>query len=132
NNSVITITEDKEGNLWMRTPRGLSKFNVETKRFTNYPMEIGLPYGIDISLFKDRNGVLYVPTDNGLISFDPARMNESAIPPAVIIESVSYHAAKNTVDDKDTFLLVDEKKGIELKYNENRISFNYIALHYEN
>jgi ligand-binding sensor domain-containing protein len=82
NNSVITITEDKEGNLWMRTPRGLSKFNVETKRFTNYPMEIGLPYGIDISLFKDRNGVLYVPTDNGLISFDPARMNESAIAPA--------------------------------------------------
>ena len=95
-------------------------------------MEIGLPYGIDISLFKDRNGVLYVPTDNGLISFDPARMNESAIPPAVVIESVSYHPAKNIANDKDTSLFVYGRKNIELKYNENRISFNYIALHYEN
>jgi len=131
NNSVLGITEDNEGDLWMRTPAGLSKFNTETKRFTNYPMEIPLPDN-NMSLFKDRNDVFYAPTNKGLISFDPARINERAIPPAVIIESVSYHAVKNTVNDKDTFVFVDGKKDLELKHNENRISFKYVALHYEN
>jgi signal transduction histidine kinase len=50
----------------------------------------------------------------------------------VVLESVSYHPAKNIANDKDTSLFVYGRKNIELKYNENRISFNYIALHYEN
>ncbi len=35
-NSVTDIKEDKEGNLWISTENGLSKFNVQKKEFKNF------------------------------------------------------------------------------------------------
>jgi PKD repeat protein len=63
---------------------------------------------------------------NGLISFDPGKMKTSDVAPAVLIESVGYHDAAS---NKDTLLFTNERGRIELKYNENKISFQYVAIH---
>jgi signal transduction histidine kinase/ligand-binding sensor domain-containing protein/DNA-binding response OmpR family regulator len=42
NNTVLRLLEDKNGNLWMSTFKGLSKFDTKTKLFRNYFQSDGL------------------------------------------------------------------------------------------
>ena len=42
NNSVLSILEDDHQNLWMSTFKGLNKFNIRSKKITNYYQEDGL------------------------------------------------------------------------------------------
>lgn len=70
NNSVRTITEDDEGNLWIGTSGGLNKLNKKTDTFKCYTTTDGLPnnniYGIVID--DDKN--LWMSTNIGLSKFD--------------------------------------------------------------
>ena len=127
-NGIFSITDDIEGNTWVKTQRGISRFNPTTKIFTNYPIEIGTDAYQLIGFFRETNGLLHVTTKNGLISFDPAKMHKSTTSPAVIIESVRYAAGSN----RDTILNVDERNNLQLKYNQNRVGFKFVALHYAN
>jgi len=126
-NAVIGISEDKAGNIWLASARGLSRLNPENNSFTNFPASIGNATSNDI-LYRGADGSFQVAKAGGLISFNPEKMNVSTVPPAVIIESVSYSDAYN----KDTILFTYDRKKIELKYNENRVSFQFVALHYAN
>jgi signal transduction histidine kinase/streptogramin lyase len=126
-NAVIGISEDKAGNIWLASARGLSRLNPENNSFTNFPASIGDSPSTNI-LYRGADGSFQVAKAGGLISFNPEKMNVSTVPPAVIIESVSYSDAYN----KDTILFTYDRKKIELKYNENRISFQFVALHYAN
>jgi signal transduction histidine kinase len=64
-----------------------------------------------------------------VIPFDPDNIVENKVPPQVIIESVKYHAAAN---NKDSILFTEGLQQLSLKYNENKISFQYVALHFSN
>ena len=71
----------------------------------------------------------YVPFKNGVIPFDPDNIVENKVVPEVVIESVKYHAEGN---NKDSIIFIEGQQQVELKYNENRIIFQYVALHFSN
>ncbi len=126
-NTVTGISEDNSGNIWLASARGLSKFDPEKNTFTNFP-------GLEVDnlssniLFKRTDGLFQVAVANGLITFDPGKMNESSVLPLVLIESVSYVAENN----KDSVVYTFGRKEVKLQYNENKISFQFVALHYAN
>ncbi len=128
-NSIISIIDDAAGDLWVSTARGLSRLNAATDRFTSYNTTLDRTSFIGSSMYKEKNGILQVAVASGLISFDPMRMNENKTPPSVIIESLGYRPA-NKDNQKDTLVYADGKEKLELHYNQNKISFQYVALHY--
>jgi len=126
-NSVFGITEDNEGNIWAASSRGLSRLNPENNNIANFRIPVGDLRSNDI-LFKSADGSIQVKIVNGLISFDPEKMKGNQVPPSTVIESVGYR----TADNGDTTIFTYGSRQIELKYNENKISFQYVALHFAN
>ena len=127
NNVIYGILEDNSGNLWMSTNKGLSKFNPATQTFTNYGVEDGIQ-GNEFNLgacYKTKDGELFFGGDNGFNSFYPdATINQ--IPPKIVLTNfikngnkLSYTGSLNNV------------KQIDLTYDENNFSIEFVALHYK-
>ena len=74
NNVAYGIEEDTQGNLWISTDNGLSKFNPETETFQNYYSSDGLlsdQFYWSASC-SDEQGNLYFGGIQGLNYFNPA------------------------------------------------------------
>lgn len=124
----VNIKEDTAGNIWTFNERGMSRLNLGNNTITNFSeyADRGL-----FSSFKDGEGIFHFFTQNGRVNFNPLQLNENRIPPSVVIESVSYKAADSKVDG-DTTLFTDGRQKITMAYNENKISFQFVALHFAN
>jgi len=133
NNVIYTILPDESGNLWLSTNYGLSKFDIESKKFTNYYEINGLQsneffWGCG---FKGLNGELFFGGAKGFNSFFPKDLKPNPyIPPIVItnfqIFSKPVSIGKNSVLKKS----ITETKEIILTHKDKVISFEFAALHY--
>ncbi len=126
-NSVFSLTEDAAGNIWAATTKGMSRINPATYSITNFAAAKPVEYEFLINNFQDRNGIFHLPGRNGILAFNPMQLDESKTLPVVLIESVGYRSAGKTTD---TLLFTEGLEKIRLKYNENKISFQYVALHF--
>jgi signal transduction histidine kinase/ligand-binding sensor domain-containing protein len=131
-NDVRGINEDKSGNIWLATSLGLSKLNPENNQITNYKSINGLAVARTLGIYKSSTGIFHLAINNGLIPFDPNNIVENKVPPQVVIESVTSYYTDNKNNNRDTTILVNGKKQLSFKYNENKISFQYVALHFSN
>jgi len=77
NNDVVHIFQDRKGNLWFSTLRGLNRFDPRTRTFIRYLHDPRNPASLsDDSLattYEDRAGRFWVATNNGLNLMDRAR-----------------------------------------------------------
>jgi diguanylate cyclase (GGDEF)-like protein len=136
-NVVYEIREDKEGCLWISTGSGLSRFNPEMLIFRNYDFHDGLQSN-EFNLYsalKSRSGLFYFGGINGITIFNPQEIQDNKkIPPVVLTEfSIFGKPVQLGQILNDRVLLpspVFNLKQIELKHNENVVSFEFAALHY--
>jgi PAS domain S-box-containing protein len=74
--AIADIYQDTSGVLWVGTlGGGLEKFDKKTETFTHYTQTHGIPPNVNAILeYTDASGdtVLWLGTDSGIISFDPA------------------------------------------------------------
>jgi len=70
-NSVGSIYEDGNKNLWIGTTAGLSFLERKTYRFTNYTTADGLPNNVISGILEDKKGNLWISTNKGISRFDP-------------------------------------------------------------
>jgi ligand-binding sensor domain-containing protein/signal transduction histidine kinase len=124
-NSVFSIEEDDQGYLWLATSKGLSRFSVADRTFTNYDENDGLQSnGFRQAHCKGKDGMLYFGGDNGFTAFDPRRLTTNRhIPPVVITQVKLFDKA---MPGKM------QASQIDLNYNENFLSFEFAALDYNN
>ena len=133
-NGVLSINEDKSNNLWITSDRGISILNMQTNKISRLGTNNGLPEEPEnLNFFKTSDGRFLMPCINGFISFDPEQLKPDTIPPIVHIESVDF-ARESASGNKlvDSLIYCYGKKVINLHYNENRITFNYVGLQYQN
>jgi ligand-binding sensor domain-containing protein len=74
NNAVNDILEDKQGNIWFATHhKGVSRYNVTDKSFTNFTAD-KLIAGDEVwSLFEDSDGNIWFPAEGfGVYRYDAA------------------------------------------------------------
>ncbi len=76
NNTVYAINEDKNGNLWFGTDKGVYKYDptASSNAFKNYNQKDGLNH-LNISrksILVDKSGTIWVGTYGGVYRYDPA------------------------------------------------------------
>ncbi|WP_167015888.1 two-component regulator propeller domain-containing protein [Chitinophaga sp. Cy-1792] len=69
-NSVLAITQDKEGFIWFGTQSGLNRYDGNNMKVFNSRDKKGLSHGYILSLLCDHNNQLWVGTGQGLNKFD--------------------------------------------------------------
>ncbi len=127
NNVIYGILEDKDGNLWMSTNLGLSKFYVKSERFVNYDVKDGIQSN-EFNLgaaFKDSNGEMYFGGMNGYNVFNPSDIRYNPNKPVITISAFRKFNERLSEEyfSGDT---------IHLRYDDNFFSFEISALDYTN
>lgn len=137
-NSVIKgILEDDNGNLWLSTNKGLSRFNIEDEIFKNYDANDGLQSNefSELSSLKRSNGQLLFGGVNGFTAFFPNEIKENVFDAETVFSQFSIFNEPVAIGEEINGRIILEKsinktEQIDLKYSENSFSFEFAALHY--
>jgi signal transduction histidine kinase/ligand-binding sensor domain-containing protein len=71
--SVCAIYQDSKGVLWIATcSAGLDRMDDKSGIFTHYTQKDGLPSNVILGIVEDKNGLLWLSTNNGVSCFNPA------------------------------------------------------------
>ena len=129
------VQQDANNNFWISCQRGVTRFDPAHNTFTRYTPGNALPFTLGRmalrSFIKTSDGQFLLFSRNGVISFYPDRLTKNSYPPQVQLETLAHNDPQST-NDKITTGNLYGKQQVELPYNQNRISFNYVALHFEN
>ncbi|MBL7912081.1 MAG: SpoIIE family protein phosphatase [Bacteroidia bacterium] len=77
-NIVFGVNEDKNGNIWVATSAGLSKY-LPNKTFYNFYEKDGLPNTYLYSLLKDSVNNFWMSSNYGIIKFDPLQKENEIV-----------------------------------------------------
>ncbi|CAL1518811.1 two-component regulator propeller domain-containing protein [Chitinophaga sp. MM2321] len=72
-NSVNMVAEDQQGRIWVVTEQGLDRFDETSQSFTHLNKQLPLPESMK-SIICDAENKLWISTNEGLISLDPATL----------------------------------------------------------
>ncbi len=127
NNVVYTLLNDRQGNLWLPTNRGLVRFNIANESFVTYGIQDGVQsheFNLGASL-KTRNGRLLFGGMNGFNSFFPEDIRQNPDPPRIAISGfyIFDERVKRELFGNET---------IHLKANQNFFTFIFTALDFAN
>ncbi|RMF59321.1 MAG: hypothetical protein D6748_06665, partial [Calditrichaeota bacterium] len=124
-NQVVAMQSDDNGNLWMSTGLGISRFSTAEERFSHYTAEDGVQ-GSQFaagSYTRDSFGNLFFGGVNGYNVFHPDSLTGNPYPPGVVITSFKIFEKEVALDT-----LITHKKHLIIPFNSNFISFEFRAM----
>lgn len=132
NNVVYGILPDNEGNLWLSTNKGLSKFNPKNLTFRNYDVTDGLQSNEfnTGAFYRGKNGELFFGGISGLNYFYPEKVLDNPNKPELVITSLKIQnktvlpSTENSVLQKS----ISETERIELTHKDDIITLGFAAL----
>ncbi len=145
-NAVYAILEDNSGYLWTSSNKGLAGIEKKSLLLKSENRNVSLKiekYGLSDGMasfecnggfqpagVKTKDGKLWFPTINGLVSVNPENIIHNSTPPSVNIEKIIRNREKITVKNNSSFL--PGTKELEIKYtgisfsDSSKIKFKYI------
>lgn len=132
---ILGMQSDYDGNIWMSTNTGISRFNPITGQIRNYDTYDGLVSRRFIlhSTCKTTSGELLFGSDNGFIIFDPSKVKDSPYTPFVKItdikvlnKSITYEKA--LAGNRKIEKPLDGINQLTLNHLENTVTINFVAL----
>lgn len=137
NNSIITFTQqeglpnlviysilpDNEGNLWLSSNKGITKFSFENNKsnvenYANYNGLQAFEFNTG-AYFKDEKGTLYFGGLEGVNWFNPRQLSFNKTKPKTVISKVEMFGKEQSIEQNKVF-----------KYNQNTITFTFSGLHF--
>ena len=135
NNVIYGILSDGAGNLWMSTNRGIARFNLEKKVFTNFNINDGLLSDeFNRGAFcRGGDGMLYFGGVNGFNYFDPAIINQER--GAGKVRLTQLHVNNQEVNFKtfNRFLRTPlyMASSLKLDYAHNMFSVDFSSMNFD-
>ncbi len=125
NEVVYGVLEDENNNLWVSTNKGISRFNIISKKIKNFDVSDGLQgnefnYG---AFLKVSSNELMFGGVNGITYFNPNQINENTFIPRIDIHNLR-------VNNNPFLKITDSTTQITLKYNQNNFNIDFIGLSY--
>ncbi len=127
--TVYGITEDSHGNLWFSSNKGISRYSSDTGNFKHFDLTHGL---IDLeynhaAIFKDLSNSLYFGAGKGFASVNPDKLYQNLQAPKVRLTNV-FKLNEPMVFGQP----LAEIDALELDYQDQIVSFEYVGLNYAN
>lgn len=127
NNIVYLAIEDNQGDLWITSNWGLTRFSPDRVMFTNYEVTDGLQsneFNFNAGMITSKGELLFGGM-NGFNAFYPNEIELNTKPPVIQITAFKlFNVLKNgRIKNNDTLLL---------RYDDNVFSFEFAALDYTN
>jgi len=141
NNTVNGIIEDSHNNLWITTNKGVSKLcggsNIpETPSFINFTYDDGLVSSEcnQRSVYKNKEGIFYIGSSNGITYFYPDSININTEIPKTAITEVQI---LNNLPNKNALYIpisenVNNGRTINIDYKNSNFIIKFAALNYFN
>lgn len=116
------------GNLWLGTINGISKYTIQTKTFVNYNQSDGLAnyYYMPNAVFVSKNGTIYFGGSEGLDFFKASEINDNQANIPIYLTSFVVENDASEITEIDL-----SAKTIELNYDQNIFSLSFIGLNYD-
>ena len=141
-NNIFSLLPDQKGNIWMHTFKGISKFNLEDKKFTNYNYKDGLlSKGYDgFGYYKSPfTGIHIYEGEDGLDIFHPDSIIVDSTTSKVVltgleISNKNIQIASEHQENNGFFLpsVISELDELVLRYSQNQVTFKFSAMHFAN
>ena len=132
-NIVYGILEDNEGDFWLSTKTGISRFNPDSAIFRNYYIKDGLIFKEfnHGAYYKDNDDNFYFGSNKGFVSFNPVDIKKYVYIPRIVITDFQL-SNKSIKIDKNGILKknIIVENAIALPYKEKIFSFEFSALNY--
>ena len=121
------VVGDSEGNLWISTNHGLSRFDPITERFKNYNRGHGLQSDDfnNGAYYRSADGTLFFGGVNGFNAVYPKLMRDNVHAPPVVI--TSFLKFNQEVKTAESLARIDS---FELTHKDTMITFEFAALDY--
>lgn len=129
---ISGIEEDAQGNLWVSTLYGLSKYDRATGRFTNYYTADG----IGGNQFYDRascrlaDGTLVFGGTHGLTMFHPVNVSNKLDVPLMFEDLKVHNRLVRPGEDGCIDKQLAYNPDIRLRHDQNGFSISFVALDY--
>ncbi len=132
NDIIYGILEDNQGNLWLSSNKGLSRFNPKTEQFRNYDVLDGLQSNeFNKVAYKSRRGELFFGGINGFNAFFPELMKDNSyIPPIVITDFNIFNRSVSLGKNSPLQQHIGDTREITLSYKQSFFSFDFAALNF--
>jgi serine phosphatase RsbU (regulator of sigma subunit)/ligand-binding sensor domain-containing protein len=135
NNGVYGILPDENGNLWISTNSGITKFNPSTFHFRNYSVDDGLQSEEfnGGAYYKAPDGEMFFGGIKGYNSFYASGVTDNKFIPAIVLTDIKiFNESIKVGEDSPLKKQISKTDEIVLSYWQNDISFEYVALYYSN
>ncbi len=134
--SVYAILDDRNGNLWVSTNRGISSISKETLKVRNYGQDDGIQ-STEFNpgaTFRAQSGELFFGSLDGYCSFFPEKVTEIRHNPKILITDFRILNEKVPVGESGSPLKtnISSTDTLRLSYKHISISFEFVALNFSN
>ena len=119
---------DEDNFLWMSSNKGILKYDPETLEFKQYtPVDGTQEYEYNAgTAWQSDEGYIVMGGLNGINYFNPSKLDENRLPPKVLIQNVNIGGNSNKFES------VSNSEFDEIEFENNSISFEYLALSFRN
>ncbi|MFB6343664.1 two-component regulator propeller domain-containing protein [Saccharicrinis sp. FJH62] len=136
NRLIYSIIADHKNQIWLSTSNGLFRFLPDEKKVSMFTTADGLQsnqFNFN-SGYVTRDGKLYFGGVNGFNAFYPTDITTNDFEPPIRIVNFQLFNKDLELKSNDGILKssIINCKAIDLKYNQNVISLDYVALSYKN
>jgi signal transduction histidine kinase/ligand-binding sensor domain-containing protein/DNA-binding NarL/FixJ family response regulator len=133
-NSILSIRENKRnGDLWISTPNGLSKFDVNKGAFYNFYADDGLQSNqfLDNSSLILRSGEFVFGGVKGFSIFHPDSVSVVGVVPPLIVNDIRINNVSISVNNPYVVQTnLDQITKLEIPYTDASIEVDFAALEY--
>jgi signal transduction histidine kinase/ligand-binding sensor domain-containing protein/DNA-binding response OmpR family regulator len=138
NNTVYAIILDNNDNVWASTNSGISRYEIATKKFSNYNVSDGLQEGQfnpGSVMFNEVGGYMCFGGTLGLNIVYPDNLKGTPRKPEIMLAGLSLFnkpvSINDTIDGKVILpQVLSRTKKITLPHDQNVITFDFVALNF--
>jgi ligand-binding sensor domain-containing protein/two-component sensor histidine kinase len=122
-NQVTTIVEDRWGQIYLGTGRGIDRLDPNSGKIKHYSTADGLADNFVNVSMRDAQGTLWFGTLRGLSRFVPEQ-DKPLLPPPIVIKSLTVAGDKKTISE----LGQGEVALPELNYRQNQVQVEFLSI----